>query len=92
MTKRQKTNPSTYKVETLRGTYAVTLERLHNTEYGAPRFRAQVITLQVRGEEPPENYFFTTAWTFTGHYIQEREEAQWIVERYEEKLKEEGKE
>jgi len=86
MTKRQKTNPSAYKVETFRGTYAVTLERLHNTEAGAPRFKAQVITLQVRGEEPPEADFFATAWTFTGHYIQEREEAKWIVEHYEAQL------
>lgn len=86
MTKRQKTNPSTYKVETFRGTYAVSLERLHNTEAGAPRFKAQIITLQVRGEEPPEGNFYTTAWTFTGHYIEEREEAKWIVEHYEAQL------
>lgn len=62
------------------------LDKLKNTDAGQPRFKATVITLQVRGEEPPEGEFFTSVWQFLGHYLSDRDEAKWIVERYEEKL------
>lgn len=80
------TNASTYKVETDRAVYAVHLEHGKNTDAGQPRFKASIITLQVKGEPEPEGCYYTTTWTFLGHYLNDQDEAKWIVERYEEKL------
>ena len=85
---RRLTNSSTYKVETDRAVYAVNLKRTTNSYYGHPRFRAALITISVKGE-PDSAYLYTTEWSFTGHYMNDQDEARWLVERYEERLKEE---
>jgi len=83
---RRLNNGSTYKVQTKRGVYAVVLERLKNGNYGQPRFKAHVITLEVFGDTIPTNYLFTRVYTFTGHYMNDEGEAEWIVARVEEEI------
>ncbi len=72
---RRLTNTSTYRVETDRAVYAVNMEKLKNTPSGCARFKASVITLQVKSEPEPGENFYTTVWTFQGHYLHESEEA-----------------
>lgn len=76
-------NPTTYKVNTTRASYAVTLERLHNDHNGNIRYKATVIVLQVHGEPEPVRDFYTTRFSFTGHQLGEAKEAEFIVNHYE---------
>ncbi len=75
---------SAYKFEVLRSTYIVTLEQLKNTPYGAPRYKAVIIC------NITEDFisYYNAVYTFTGHYISGRQEAQYILEEFiKEKLK-----
>ena len=78
MTKRLD-NISSYRIETGRNTYIVTMERLHNDVNGCPRFEARIICF---GSGIGES-FYTARYRFTGHYYSEYDEAKWIVSRYE---------
>lgn len=84
---RRLTNPSTYEVITARARYAVVLERGKNTNAGTPKFKAQIITLEVFGEYQQPGYFFTVAYSFKGHYLNEAGEAAEVVRQHEEILK-----
>ena len=83
---RRLTNPSTYEVITDRARYAVTLERLKNSPEGCPRYKAAIITLEIHGEQPPSDCFYTVAYTFKGHYMNEAGEAREIVRQHEETI------
>lgn len=78
MTKRLD-NISSYKIETDRNIYIVTMERLKNNINGCPRFEARIICL---GSGISES-FYTARYRFTGHYYNEYDEAKWIVSHYE---------
>ena len=71
---RQRDNRSAYTV-TLESHYIVTLERLQNSYYGNPRFEAGIINLDKMG-----GYIGVHVYRFTGHYMDEYQEARWIVE------------
>ena len=70
--------------------YFVTLERLHNSASGCPRFKAVLIVL----EETKEGKIalsdglseYNAVFTFSGHYYSELTEARWIVSEYEKGL------
>ena len=67
---------NTFQINTESGNYLITLERIKNTVNGAPRFSAAIIDLN--------SYCLATyQYTFTGHYMSEHDEAQWIAERHE---------
>lgn len=86
MRTRRNNNKSTYRVKTARGVYAVTLERIRNDVNGNPRYSANVLVLDVFGEEMDANYIFTASYNFGGHYCGEPEEAAYIVGVYEAEL------
>lgn len=81
-------NKSTYEVITKRARYAVTLERLKNTNAGNPRFSANIITLEVFGENPATEYFYTVCYRFNGHYMNDLDEAREVVRQHEETINE----
>ena len=67
---------NTFQINTEAGNYFVSLERIKNTVNGCPRFQATIIDLN--------SYCLATyQYTFTGHYMSEHDEAQWIAERHE---------
>lgn len=76
-------NPTTYKIETERAFYSVTLERQKNNANGNPRYKAIIIVLQVKGEPEPQNGFYTVCFSFSGHYQSEKNECEFIVNHYE---------
>ena len=78
MTKRLD-NISSYRIETDRNTYIVTMERLHNDVNGCPRFEARIICFDSGISEG----FYTVKYRFSGHYFNEVDEAKWIVSHYE---------
>jgi hypothetical protein len=85
MTKR-KDNLITVKVETEKAVYAVTLERLNNGTYGQPRYKAAIVCLIAKADNnsiDTAQYFYTACYTFTGHYCGDKEEAAYIVKRFE---------
>lgn len=84
---RRLTNPSTYEVITDRARYAVTLEGLKNTASGNRRYKANIITLEVKGETVKGTDFYTVAYTFTGHCLGEAGEAAEVVRQHEELIK-----
>lgn len=79
-------NLATYKIETSRAKYLVTMVRLKNTNAGAPRFQANIITLAVKNEPVNDNYFYTAVYTFKGHYYSELDESRYIVEHHENEI------
>jgi len=83
---RRRYNKNTYKVNTDRGRYAVTLDRLKNGVNGNPRFSANVLVLEVFGERMDDSFIFTANYTFNGHYMSEIDEARFIVEHYEDEV------
>lgn len=54
--------------------YIITLESLKNTINGAPRFKAVIIHT-----EPGANAFYNAVYTFTGHYMNNYNEAAAIL-------------
>lgn len=73
----RKDNRATYRVTTTKH-WLVTLERLHNTYSGNPRFEATLINL-----DNDDVYIGSFVYRFTGHYMDERGEAEWIVKHHE---------
>ena len=61
------------------GVYLVTLERLHNTTYGCPRYKAVII---ANIDDPDIRSYYNAVYTFTGHYMSDRQEAQWILDEF----------
>lgn len=77
-------NVATYKIKTNRGIYAVCMERLKNTTCGNPRFTARIVTLEIFDEKfINDDFLFTSHYNFNGHFMNELDEARWIVNRYE---------
>lgn len=83
---KRENNPSTYRIETERAIYAVTMEKLKNTNYGQPRYSAIVITLQVKGE--PENIgcYYTRKYKWIAATYSDYTEAVTIVDYIESNL------
>ena len=74
MTKRLP-NATYYDVRSENGNdYGVTIERVQNDRNGNPRFKAGLIIARCN---------LVMYYTFTGHYMKERDEAQWIVDYHE---------
>lgn len=80
-------NKATYGVETDLARYLVTLTHLKNDINGNPRLSANVIVLEVKGNEHPGNYYTTYSYNFTANGIGEENEARWICRYREEELK-----
>lgn len=77
-------NPTTYEVTTDRARYAVTMERRNNDRNGNPQYRANIITLQHFSEATATGTFYTVAYNFKGHYLNEAGEAAEVVRQHEE--------
>lgn len=75
---------SIYDVITERGTYKVLLSPLKNTSSGQPRFEATIIAMNINGEP---NGLYNAVYKFTGHYLGDYGECEWIVKHYEEEIK-----
>ena len=88
---RRNTNKDTYRHETNRAIYLVTLERIKNTTNGTPRYSANIITLEVKGEPHNGIFYYTANYTFTGTYAGELKEIEYIVNQYEQELAKEAK-
>lgn len=67
------------------GKYIVTMEHLKNTVSGNTKFRAVVVRCNSNIDG---DWLFNSVYEFTGHNIDEKEEAKWIVERYEKEREE----
>ena len=80
MTKRLN-NVSVYRITTNNSNYIVQLERLKNTYAGTPRFKATITNMNTF----TDNFNYSPVYTFTGHYIEECEEAKHIVNYHENK-------
>ena len=80
---RQKDNVSIYKVTTEKRNYYVELIRLQNNYYGTPRFEAHLIRTDMVEQF---KYCGAHVYSFTGHYMDEIEEANWIVQYHEKKI------
>lgn len=86
MTKRMN-QISAYEITGTKGAYTVALERLHNTPSGCPRFKAVIIKHEENkaGKLSFEHgrSLYNAVYTFNGHYLSEKQEADWIVCEYE---------
>ena len=65
--------------------WIVVFKREHNDRNGNPRYTARLIARSFK-DCPTNGYYELIApvFTFTGHYCTLLEEAEWIVNRYEE--------
>ena len=79
---------SAYELTGNKGAYTVAIERLHNTPSGCPRFKAVIIKHEENetGKMSFEDgrSLYNAVYSFNGHYYSERQEAQWILNLYEE--------
>lgn len=75
---RRRENVGVYLVES-KHIYAVTLKRLENNYYGSPRYEATITNLG----NLKDGYDPATVYRFTGHYIGDQMEAEWIVKYHE---------
>ena len=65
----------TYKFSKDGETYIVTLSRVKKDVNNNPRYEAEIIVIA-------DNYLsLAYVYRFTGHYMDDREEAKWIVDR-----------
>lgn len=78
-------NPSSYKIETSKNIYIVTLQRLKNTTYGNPRFDAVVVCLGSAASSGIISYY-TIHFIFNGHYLSEYDEAKQLITEYEKEI------
>lgn len=90
---KRRNNLNTIKVETEKGLYAVTLERLPNGYAGQPRYEAAIVCLWVKewGLNLAESInaqeiFHTPCYRFQGHYYGYEGEADWIVRQFEKEV------
>ena len=86
---KRKNNLSTYAIETKKARYCVTLEHLKNTNYGCPRFKANIIVLQHKEDGDIEKHFnrgcfYTATYTFKGSYCGDFGECEKVVKVFEE--------
>lgn len=75
---------SIYDVITERGKYKVLLSYLKNTTIGQPRYEAIIIAMDINGQL---NGLHNAVYRFTGHYLGDYGECEWIVKHYEEEIK-----
>lgn len=75
MTKRF-TNSTVYLVQR-EHTYAVTLTRINNDVNGNPRYKAEFFDTHYLASD---GLACVIHYTFTGHYMSELKEAEWIVD------------
>lgn len=75
-------NKATYKVTTNKGVYFVTLTHLKNDINGGLRYEANIIKNTATGND---NYMTTFCYRFTGHYMGDAGEANWVVNYHENK-------
>lgn len=80
-------NLATYKIETGRAIYIVTMIRLANTNAGVPRFQANIIKLEDKNGPINKDYLYTAVYTFKGHFYSELDEVRYIVEHHENEIK-----
>lgn len=59
--------------------YIVTLKQLKNTNTGCPRYEAVIVEGVNHFQEKSMS---NAVYTFTGHYLCEREEARWILHHH----------
>lgn len=83
---RRHDNKTTYKITTARALYAVTLDRAKNDINGNPRYNANILVLDVFGENMSGDTIYTANYTFKGSYLGDREEARKVVDYYESNL------
>ena len=62
--------------------YIVVMERLHNDENGNPRWKATLVSK----DEKQQGSLYSAAYSFKGHFYNEKGEAAWIVSEHEERL------
>lgn len=74
---RRRENKATYRIYS-NSFYLVTLTRLENNYYGNPRYEAIIINLHCAG-----TYITSLVYRFTGHYMDDIKEAEWIVKYHE---------
>ena len=82
---RQRDNVAVYKVisKNTGAKYYVELLRLDNNYYGNPRYEAHIIRVDFLEEC---DYCGAHVFRFTGHYMSEQDECDWIVDYFEKKL------
>ena len=68
---------NTFKIKKENQEHIITLERLKNDIYGTPRYKAVIIFLASG-----DYNFFNAVFTFKGHYLSERDEAEYILNHY----------
>lgn len=73
-----------FKIKRNNKLYIVSLESLKNTPSGTPRYKAIIgvdndydLDLNSSGIS-----LFNAVYTFTGHYLNEKDEANWILDEY----------
>ena len=79
-------NLTSYIIKKSRFILIVTLERLNNTASGNPRFKA-LVTIYSNGEKQFNNTRNTHNYTFQGHYMSDKQEAEWIANKVIETIK-----
>lgn len=79
---RQRDTRSTYVIR-LNHVYYVTLQRLENNYNGNPRYEATIINTDAA----IDNYILSRVYRFTGHFLGDNNEAEWIAKYHESKIK-----
>lgn len=76
---------SCYTVRTERGLYLVSLKRIKNDINGNPRYEGLVHSLEVWGVSNvvEKSFIHSGYYRFTGHYLGEYGECEWLVNKYE---------
>ena len=86
---KRKNQISAYQLLGNKGAYIVAIEHLHNTESGCPRFRACIMKLEENQDGKlclkEGESLYNAVYHFTGHYLNERGEARWILDYHENK-------
>lgn len=84
---KRKNQISAYQLTGNKGAYIVTIEHLHNTPSGCPRFKAQILKLEENKEGKltfkDGEGLWNACYNFKGHYLNELGEARWILDHYE---------
>lgn len=87
---KRKNQKSVYQITGEHGAYIVVIEHLRNTACGCPRFSAVIIKLEENQEGKLKftdgDSLYNAVYNFTGHYLSERSEAEWILSRFEKEV------
>lgn len=73
MNPKRKDSQAAYKIVLQDAAYTVIMERLKNTHAGALRFRALIIPINTA------EFNAVAVYNFTGHYLCEKQEAEFIA-------------